>query len=85
MLANRGGREAVIDVLIRNTPLEDRALYDRISWAYLDPDLAIDDADLRSTMSWFVERGLVPRPVDLDTAVDASFVQQTVGQFGAYR
>src|SRR5579875_1843826 len=84
-IAGRGDREAVIATLMRYTPLRDRALYDRMRWAYLDPNLTLDEDDLRTTMQWFVARGLVERPVDLATAVDRRFVEYALTALGLYQ
>ncbi len=85
IIAGRGDREAVIDVLMRNTPLKDRALYDRMYWVYMDPNLTLDEADLRTTMQWFVDRGLVERPTDLGVAVDHRFSDNALRVLGLYR
>ena len=85
IIAGRGDREAVIDVLIRNTPLKDRALYDRMYWVYMDPNLTLDENDLRTTMQWFVDRGLVERPTDLSVAVDRRFSDNALRVLGLYR
>jgi NitT/TauT family transport system substrate-binding protein len=85
VIAGRGDREAVIDVLIRNTALKDRALYDRMLWVYMDPNLTLDEADLRATMQWFVDRGLTDRPTDLNVAVDKRFADHALRTLGPYR
>jgi NitT/TauT family transport system substrate-binding protein len=85
IIAGRADREAVIDTLIRNTPLKDRALYDRMRWVYQDPNLALDENDLRATMQWFVDRGLTDRPTDLGVAVDKRFTDYALRTLGPYR
>ena len=69
IIAGHGDREAVIQTLIRQTPYKDRDLYERILWVYIDPNLTLDEADLRSTMQWFVDKDLLKRPTDLNTAM----------------
>jgi NitT/TauT family transport system substrate-binding protein len=85
MIAGRGDRESVIQTMIRHTPLKDRALYDRMSWVYIDPNLRIDENDLRATMQWLVERGLVDQPTDLNVAIDRRFAQHALGVLGPYQ
>jgi NitT/TauT family transport system substrate-binding protein len=85
VIDGRGDREAVIETLIRNTALKDRALYDRMLWVYMDPNLILDENDLRTTMQWFVDRGLVERPTDLNVAVDRRFADHAVRTLGLYR
>jgi NitT/TauT family transport system substrate-binding protein len=85
VIDGRGGREAVVETLIRNTALKDRALYDRMLWVYMDPNLILDENDLRTTMQWFVDRGLTDRPTDLNLAVDRRFSDHAVRTLGLYR
>ncbi|HZS02164.1 MAG TPA: ABC transporter substrate-binding protein [Chloroflexota bacterium] len=85
IIAGRGDREAVIDVLMRDTALKDRALYDRMLWVYMDPNLVLDEADLRATMQWFVDRGLTDHATDLNVAVDKRFADYAVRTLGPYR
>jgi NitT/TauT family transport system substrate-binding protein len=85
VIANRGGREAIIDVLVRHTPLRDRALYERVSWVYIDPNLTLLEDDLRATLQWFVDRGLVDRPTDVSNIFDRRFVQHALQVLGPYQ
>ena len=82
VMANRGGRDAVVDALVKHTPLRDRELYERILWVFIDPNLAINDDDLRATIQWHVERGLIDRPTDLGQAVDRRFVEHALRVVG---
>jgi NitT/TauT family transport system substrate-binding protein len=85
IIAGRGDRESIIEVLIRQTPYKDRSLYDRILWVYIDPNLALVEDDLRATMQWFVAKGHLERPTDLSVAVDRRFVQHALGVLGPYQ
>ncbi len=81
-IAGRADREPIIQTLIRNTALKDRALYDRMRWVFIDPNLVIDENDLRATMEWFVGRGLLDRPTDLNVAIDRRFMEYALGVLG---
>jgi NitT/TauT family transport system substrate-binding protein len=85
IIANRGGREQIVDVLTQYTPLRDRALYDRMSWVYIDPNLTLVEDDLRTTMQWFLDRGLVDRLTDLNNIYDPRFVQNALRVLGPYQ
>jgi NitT/TauT family transport system substrate-binding protein len=85
IIANRGGRDGIVDVLTQYTPLRDRALYDRMSWVYIDPNLTLNEDDLRTTMQWFLDRGLVDRPTDLSNIYDPRFVQNALRVLGPYQ
>ena len=81
----RGDREAVIQTMMRNTALKDRALYDRMRWVYIDPNLVIAEDDLRATMQWLLDRGLSERPTDLNVAIDRRFGQHALSVLGPYQ
>ncbi len=85
VIADRGGREGIVEVLMQHTPLRDRALYDRISWLYVDPNLTLLEDDLRTTMQWFLDRGLVDRPTELSQIYDGRFVQNALRVLGPYQ
>jgi NitT/TauT family transport system substrate-binding protein len=85
IIAGRGDREAIIQTLMRYTPLQDRALYDRIVFVYIDPNLAFNEDDLRATIQWHLDRGLIERPVDLGTVIDGRFVQYALSVLGRYQ
>jgi NitT/TauT family transport system substrate-binding protein len=85
VIANRGGREQIIEVLMRQTPYKDRALYDRILWVYMDPNLTLIEDDLRTTMQWFVDKGLLERPTELNVAVDRRFMQNALSVLGPHQ
>ena len=84
-VAKGAGREEIIDVLMRQTPYKDRALYDRILWVYIDPNLRLNEDDLRTTMQWFVSKGLLDRAPELSTAVDNRFLQHALSQLGPWQ
>jgi NitT/TauT family transport system substrate-binding protein len=85
IIANHGGRDGIIDVLTQYTPLRDRALYDRVSRVYIDPNLTLAEDDLRTTMQWFLDRGLVDRMTDLNNIYDPRFVQNALRVLGPYQ
>ena len=85
IVAGRGDREAIVDIMVRNTPLKDRALYERMRWVYIDPNLGIVEDDLRATLQWLVDRGLVERATDLNLAIDRRFAQHALAALGPYQ
>jgi len=78
------GREAVIEVLIKRTPLKDRALYDKMGLPALNPDGAVLFEDLEAQQKWYVEYGHQARAVDMKTVVDTQYVDSAVARLGKY-
>jgi ABC-type nitrate/sulfonate/bicarbonate transport system substrate-binding protein len=76
------GREEVIQVLIQHTTIKDRELYDRMIPSGLGANGHLNMRSLQDDMQWFVERGYVPQPIDLNTVVDHQFVDYALGVLG---
>ncbi|WFE34612.1 ABC transporter substrate-binding protein [Micromonospora sp. WMMD975] len=52
--------------------------------AGLDPNQAVSRQFLEDTQQWFVESGLVNKPVDISTLLDDSFATKAVNELGKY-
>ena len=75
-------RAEVIDILIKRTPVKDRALYDRMQWGHIDPNGVVGKESLREQQDWYVKQGSVPKKVDVDEIVDDRYVKFAVEQLG---
>jgi len=78
------GRAAVVSILTRQLPVKDADLYDRMGFAYIDPDGRVDEASIADQLQWRVQQGMVTEPVDLKQAVDLSYADAAVQQLGRY-
>jgi NitT/TauT family transport system substrate-binding protein len=79
-------REAVINFLIKNTSLKDRALYDELNWTSVDPNGTISLANLGEMQDWFANQGLLTSgKVDLQQVVDTQFVDYALKELGPYK
>jgi NitT/TauT family transport system substrate-binding protein len=78
------GRAEVVSILTRQLPVRDPNLYDRMGFAYVDPNGRIDEASIADQLQWFVQQGMVPEPVDLAQLVDLSFADFAVQRLGRY-
>ena len=78
-------RAEVVDILVKNTRVKDRALYDRMHWGHADPAGAISKESLRDQQDWYVKQGLVPKKVDIDEVVDERFMKYALEQLGPHK
>ena len=78
-------RAAVIETLIRHTPLKDRALYDRVISPGMAPDGYIDADALQNDIGWYVQRGSVQPGLDVRSLVDSQFADYAVQRLGRYQ
>jgi NitT/TauT family transport system substrate-binding protein len=75
----------VVDILIKNTRIKDRAVYDQMGLPGLDPDASLNVDSIRDMQDWWLERGLQDERIDLSRAIDQSFAQNAARELGPYR
>jgi NitT/TauT family transport system substrate-binding protein len=78
-------REEIIAILQKYTALKDRALYDTMPWASINPDGRVNGEAVAAAQDWFAAHGYVSRPVDLGAVLDPRFADYAVEQLGPYR
>jgi ABC-type nitrate/sulfonate/bicarbonate transport system substrate-binding protein len=78
-------RAEVVDILVRNTRVKDKALYERMHWGHIDPNGVLGRESIKEQQEWWLRQGSVTRRVDIDDLVDESFVKYAVEQLGPHR
>lgn len=78
-------RDAVREILIRSSPVKDRAVYRQVVAPYVDPNGRLNVATLVEAQDWFAARGYLNHKADLATLVDAQFVEHALGVLGEAR
>jgi NitT/TauT family transport system substrate-binding protein len=77
-------RAETIDILTEFTPITDRALYERMEIAGLDPNGEVNVESLKEDERYYLAAGLQQTPVDFDKLVDLSFARAAVERLGRY-
>lgn len=80
-----GKKKDVVQILIRNTPVKDPELYDKMVMPGIDPNGRVNIDSLAKQQNWFLARGSQKKGVDLSKVVDTQYVDWAVGQLGIYR
>ncbi len=82
-----GGPNAdeVIAILSEATPIKSREIYQLITPTGMNPDGRVNKASLAYDLAFYTEQGLVKGAVNLDDAVDGSFVEAALNELGPYR
>ena len=78
------GKAELAPILMKYTPVKDRSLYDRIAWAYADPDATIDLAGLQDMATYYATHG-GHNAGDAKTLVDDRFRQAALKKLGPYK
>src|SRR5579884_877602 len=68
----------------RLSPEVNATLLRRRGLTSIDPDGRINKESMAYDMNWYVERGHLERPIDLDQFVDHQYVDWAVAQLGPY-
>jgi NitT/TauT family transport system substrate-binding protein len=78
-------RDEIIAILIKNTPLKERAIYDQMPWPSNNPDGRVNPETIGAAQDWFVDHGYVANKVDLTKVIDNQFADYAVQQLGSYQ
>ena len=78
-------REKSVNALVAHTPVKNRALYDQMTAAGLDPDGKLDLPSFERQQDWFLNSGAQQARVDLSQFIDLQHVEAAVRQLGPYR
>jgi len=81
----RQGRAEVVAILTKNTNVKDPALYDKVTWDYMNPDGYLNVETLARDMDWYVANGYLPEKPDINRLVDNSFADYAVSVLGNYQ
>jgi NitT/TauT family transport system substrate-binding protein len=77
--------DEVIAILSAATPIKNRDIYKLITPTGMNPDGRVNKASLAYDLAFYTEQGLVKGTVNLDDAVDGSFVEAALKELGPYR
>ncbi len=77
------GREGVVEILARNTVVQDRALYATMIPHRVDRNGQVNREGLAADLDWYAAHGyLTGEKPDLNAVVDLRFVDYALGQLG---
>jgi NitT/TauT family transport system substrate-binding protein len=75
----------VVQSMVTHGSIKDPALIRRVKAPVINPDGYPFKESLQKTLDFFVRRGLVTTPPNLDEVIDTSFVDYAIGRLGRYR
>jgi len=80
----RGDRAAAVAQLTQRLAVKDPALYAQMGLPAVNPDGRINANDVKSQQDWYVGRGEVQQPIDVNQAVDNTFAEFALSVLGPY-
>ena len=78
-------RAEVVEILVRNTRVKDKALYDRMHWGHIDPNGVVSRESIKEQQDWWLKQGTVTKRIDVDDLVDERYLKYAVEQLGVHR
>jgi NitT/TauT family transport system substrate-binding protein len=80
--ANEGGRDEIVQILIKYTPIKDPRLYARLLTSPVDPNSELDQRPLDEIQDYFVRIGLLPQRIDVGQVLDRSYADYALQRLG---
>jgi len=78
------GREDVISILAKWTPVKDTTFYDQMGFPYIDPNGRVNLDSLRDFLTWFRAQGLVNATITVEQVIDLRFADTAVQTLGVF-
>lgn len=83
-LKTPSGRNQIAEILMKYTPIKDRSLYDRLTFAYAPPDAGITIDGLQDMANYYAKSG-GPNAGDVHALIDDRFRQAALKRLGPYK
>ncbi|HWP28116.1 MAG TPA: ABC transporter substrate-binding protein [Chloroflexota bacterium] len=79
---NEGGRDEIVQILMKYTPIKDPALYARLLTSPVDPNLTLDAQPLNEIQDYYVKFGTLQQRVDVSQVLDRSYAEYALARLG---
>jgi NitT/TauT family transport system substrate-binding protein len=79
---NEGGRDEIVQILIKYTPIKDPKLYTRLLTSPVDPNLELSERSLEEIQDYFMRIGLLPQRIDVRQVLDRSYADYALQRLG---
>jgi NitT/TauT family transport system substrate-binding protein len=79
---NDGGRDEIVQILIKYTPIKDPNLYGRLLTSPVDPNSPLTERPLNELQDYYVQTGAVQQRVDVRQVVDPSYTDYALQRLG---
>jgi NitT/TauT family transport system substrate-binding protein len=84
-IKNGPGRDDIIDILARSTPVTDPLLYRDMGFPYIDPNGQPNQDSLSDQLQFAQTQGLLTGALDIQDVVDTQYAEAAVEHLGRYQ
>jgi len=78
-------QDAIIRIMVDNTPIKDPAIYRQIKYTWIDPNGVVNRASLESDIELLRDLGIAQTPIDLGPMFEDKYRQFAVQYLGEYQ
>jgi NitT/TauT family transport system substrate-binding protein len=82
VLENQGGRDEIVQTLVKHTALKDPDVYARMGWHGVEPNGALAEWSLGEMQDAFYRFGGMQQKLDVSKLIDRSYVDYALGRLG---
>lgn len=79
---NDGGRDEIVQILIKHTPIKDPNLYGRLLTSPVDPNSPLAERPLNELQDYYLKTGAVQQRVDVRQVADPSYTDYALQRLG---
>jgi NitT/TauT family transport system substrate-binding protein len=79
---NEGGRDEIIQILIKHTPIKDPSLYSRLLTSPVDPNSELNPRLLDPAHDFYLRQGVVSQSVEVSRLIDRSYADYALERLG---
>ena len=79
---NEGGRDEIVQILVKHTPMKNPNQYGRLLTSPVDPNLELSPRSLEEIQDYFVRTGLLTQSVDVRQVLDRSYADYALQRLG---
>jgi NitT/TauT family transport system substrate-binding protein len=79
---DEGGRDEIVQILIKHTPIKDPSLYGRLLTSPVDPNSPMPERPLNELQDYYLRTGAVQQPVDVRQVLDRSYTDYALQRLG---
>ncbi|MBI2954529.1 MAG: ABC transporter substrate-binding protein [Chloroflexi bacterium] len=82
---DKKARDEVLPILMKNTDLKDRSLYEKVEFIGLNPDGYVNADSIAADQDWYVANGFLNSKANLKELIDNQFVDYAIQTLGKYQ
>jgi NitT/TauT family transport system substrate-binding protein len=76
------GREEIVALLIKHTPVKDPELYKRMVWQFADPNGVIGRRSVEDQIAWYHRNGMITRRVPVEQVLETRYLDAALKEIG---